>query len=381
MSAHVCTLLPACPLPLDPASAEGAYELIKENSLPVAVKELLDSVDSFVGRQLALQQGKHSKCNSFCSYHSDLVGSAENPSQLEDMWILQRDISVQLFKIMMGVVRSAADLACRLRNLGKGDVSVNTRPVNALDDSDLELAFTGDARGGYQWLNCLAKDECEWVWEAINNESQSLELHCPACLLGRAIDSESTIRLLISAARLLKWDFFVVSIQEHLANDPWWGPGYWETIEPKANVLGTQIRDLLQQCAEVRLKLQHSDVGQEGKLIRSMALNSRRAISYGTSGPQPYSVNNPPSSIPLKVDMRQLDQLVHMLSEDKARNGQHLVADALRPYKNGGMSNNYKFATYCWFLLVHNISMAPSDVPVPPRDERTSRVKTRSKTV
>ncbi|KAK6346906.1 hypothetical protein TWF696_007007 [Orbilia brochopaga] len=379
MSAHLCTLLPASPLPLDPASAEGAYELIKENSLPAAVKELLDSVDSFVGRQLALQQGKQSKC--FCSYHSDLVGSAENPAQLEDMWILQRDISVQLFKIMMGVVRSAADLARRLRNVGKGDVSVSTRPVNALDDSDLELAFTGDARGGYQWLNCLAKDECEWVWEAINDESQSLELLCPACLLGRAIDSESTIRLLISAARLLKWDFFVTSIQEHLASDPWWGPGYWETIEPKANVLGMQIRDLLQQCAEVRQRLQQSDVRQDGKLIRSVAANTRRAISYGTSVAQLYSVNYPPSSIPMKVDLRQLDQLVDMLTADKSRYGQHLAVDALRPYQNPRMSNNYKFAAYCWFVLMYNMSLTPSDGPKPLQDRRTVRVKSRSRTV
>ncbi|KAF3935933.1 hypothetical protein ABW20_dc0109561 [Dactylellina cionopaga] len=377
MAAQMCTLLPASPLPLDPASAEDAYELIKEHSLPAAVKELLDSVDTFVGRQLALQQDKHVTC--FCSYHSEQVKSSDNPKKLEDMWILQRDISVQLFKIMMGVVRSAADLARRLQNLGSTSTHVNS--ANALDDSDLELAFTGDARGGYQWLNCLAKDECEWAWTSINSETQSLESHCPACLLGRAIDSESTIRLLITAARLLKWDFFVVSIQEHLACDPWWGPGYWETIEPKANLLGTQIRDLLQQCTEIRQQLQQTNAGQGGKLVRSQANSSRRAVSYGPLSPQLQAISYP-ASIPMKLDLKQLHRLVDMLASDGERDGQPSIAGALRPYNHARMANNYRLGAYCWFVLMYNMSLAPpSNGSTSLQDPRTSRVKMRSKTV
>ncbi|KAK6525605.1 hypothetical protein TWF281_010660 [Arthrobotrys megalospora] len=366
MAAQMCALMPASPLPLDPASAEGAYELIKENSLPAAVKELLDSVDSFVGRQLA---DKQSTC--FCSYHSDLVKSSENPKQLEDMWILQRDISVQLFKTMMAVMRSAGDLARRYRS-SQGNVSASG--ISTLDDSDLELAFTSDARGGYQWLNCLARDECDWVWEAVNDDSQSLEAHCPACLLGRAIDSESTIRLLITAARLLKWDFFVVSIQEHLASDPWWGPGYWETIEPKANLLGTQIRELLQQCAEIRQKLRELNVRECGKLVRSAP--SRRAASHGPAVP---SINYT-TSIPMKVDLRQLHELVDVLSH-QANREEEPISGALRPYNHARMANNYKLAAYCWFVLMYNMSLTPSNNPSPPFDPRVSRVKMRSRTV
>ncbi|EPS45609.1 hypothetical protein H072_399 [Dactylellina haptotyla CBS 200.50] len=378
MSAQMCTLLPASPLPLDQASAEGAYELIKENSLPAAVKELLDSVDSLVARQLALQQGKQSTC--FCSYHSDLISLSENPKEVEDMWVLQRDISVQLFKIMMGVVRSAADLARRLRSLGQRSAQVEI--ANALDDLDLELAFTGDARGGYQWLNCLAKDECGWVWTAINDESLSLESHCPACLLGRAIDSESTIRLLITAARLVKWDFFVTSIQEHLECDPWWGPGYWETIEPKANVLGTQIRDLLEQCADIRqrLKLTASRQPGQGDLVRSSVASTRRTASYGPLSKQFHSIH--PASIPMKLDLRQLHRLVDMLSQDGARDEHHLISGALRPYNHARMANNYRLAAYCWFVLMYNMSLPPSsEDSVLLQYPRTNRSKSRSKTV
>ncbi|KAK6537662.1 hypothetical protein TWF694_011836 [Orbilia ellipsospora] len=376
MAAQMCTLLPASPLPLDRASAEGAYELIKENSIPVAVKELLDSVDSLVERQLALQQSKNSTC--FCSYHSDLVNSAENPNEVENMWILQRDISVQLFKIMMGVVRSAADLARRSRSLGKDNARVNG--LHALDDLDLELAFTGDARGGYQWLNCLAKDECDWVWTAINDESQSLESHCPACLLGRAIDSESTIRLLITAARLLKWDFFVVSIQEHLACDPWWGPGYWETIEPKANVLGTQIRELLQQCADIRQQLKQSITQRRGDLARTSVAPSRRAVSYGPLVAQMYSAHNL-ASIPMRLDVRQLHQLADTLAQNAGSDGRQAIAGALRPYNHARMANDYRLAAYCWFVLIYNMPLSSSDELGLIQDQRTVRSKMRSRTV
>ncbi|KAF3918710.1 hypothetical protein AA313_de0208279 [Arthrobotrys entomopaga] len=377
MAAQMCTLLPACPLPLDPASAEGAYELIKENSIPAAVKELLDSVDSLVQRQLALQQSENSTC--FCSYHSDLVNSAENPNEVENMWLLQRDISVQLFKIMMGVVRSAADLAHRSRSLGKKD-NAQINGLHALDDLDLELAFTGDARGGYQWLNCLAKDECDWVWTAINDESQSLESHCPACLLGRAIDSESTIRLLITAARLLKWDFFVTSIQEHLACDPWWGPGYWETIEPKANVLGVQIRELLEQCADIRRQLKQSISQGRREFARTPVASARRAASYGPLATQMYSAHNL-ASIPMRLDVRQLHQLADVLAQNGGLDGRQAIARALRPYNHARMAKDYRLAAYCWFMLMYNMSPLPSDDRALIQDQRTGRSKMRSKTV
>jgi hypothetical protein len=109
--------------------------------------------------------------------------TSEDPDRLESLWLLQRDISVQLFKVMMGVVRSAADLARKVRAHESHQARlarVNT--VNTLNDSDLELAFSGDARGGYQWLNCLAKDECDWVWSAVNNEDISLD--CTLLLSG-----------------------------------------------------------------------------------------------------------------------------------------------------------------------------------------------------
>ncbi|KAF3942278.1 hypothetical protein ABW19_dt0203991 [Dactylella cylindrospora] len=379
MAAEMCTVLPANPLPLDPASAEDAYELIKENILPAAVKELLDSVDSFVGRQLA-QQDRNANRKCFCSYHSDLVNSSSNPKELEDMWILQRDISVQLFKVMMGVVRSAADLARRVRYFGKNTVQ---NSGSALDDLDLELAFTGDARGGYQWLNCLAKDECEWVWAAINDDDESLESLCPACLLGRAIDSESTIRLLITAARMLKWDFFVASIQEHLASDPWWGPGYWETIEPKANILEDQIRDLLQQCSSLRDQLKESNATRS-QLVRASSNPARRAVTYDTVLDRQYFTNSL-TSIPMKLDLRQLHQLVDILTIDTSRNGrgviEGVVEGALRPYNHARMANNQRLTAYCWFVLMYNMSLVPSGAPSSPRDPRTSRTKMRSKTV
>ena len=56
MASQMCAILQTSPLPLDHESVDGAYELMKERTLPPAVKELLDSVDSFVGHHLLIPE-------------------------------------------------------------------------------------------------------------------------------------------------------------------------------------------------------------------------------------------------------------------------------------------------------------------------------------
>src|SRR6266480_3607480 len=94
------------------------------------------------------------------------------------MWILQRDISMQLFGMMMGVVRSASDLARQHRDTEHKPLYRRRRGMytgGQQEDLDLELAFHGGARGGFQWLNCLSKDECRWVWASHAGEEETLQ--------------------------------------------------------------------------------------------------------------------------------------------------------------------------------------------------------------
>src|SRR3954466_1859335 len=89
----------------------------------------------------------------FCNYHSTLISESNQPSSLRDMWILQCDISVQLFGMMMGVVRSASDLARQHRNKEYKPLRRRRNGMYAggqEEDLDLELAFHGGARGGFQ---------------------------------------------------------------------------------------------------------------------------------------------------------------------------------------------------------------------------------------
>lgn len=260
----------------------------------------------------------------------------------------------------MELVRSASDIAKRHRECDKSE------------DIDLELAFHGDARGGFQWLNCLAKDDCDWVWASIVGQEKSLHSHCPACLLGRAIDSESTIRLLLAAARLYNWDFFVTSLRQHLLSDPWWGPGHWETIAPKAATLESQVRELLSQCALLRNDLQ----------LRTMHVKQRRPqISSGRAVSQGNSLRVQKTLQPkMEINFDALHAFLNLQMPQSGSGGSDRQLSRIHN-KN---SADYKLAVYCWFALMLGISSESPESALPPLVKDLlwrSKVKTRSKTV
>lgn len=81
--------------------------------------------------------------NSFCDFH------AASDAQTRETWLLHRDLLHALIMPIVELYRRAGALA-------------STALCTARTE-DLELAFTGEARGAFLWLQCfIAGEEGDW---------------------------------------------------------------------------------------------------------------------------------------------------------------------------------------------------------------------------
>ncbi|KAH7130362.1 hypothetical protein B0J11DRAFT_250629 [Dendryphion nanum] len=108
----------------------------------------------------------------FCTTHTD------DPTDLKETWLLHRDILHALIMPVVAMFKRASALA--------GAALCTDR------SEDLELAFAGDARGAFLWLQCFMGDEEEWAGTR----------GCPACITLDSLSTESHIRLTIAASLL-----------------------------------------------------------------------------------------------------------------------------------------------------------------------------------
>ncbi|KAI9767840.1 MAG: hypothetical protein M1835_006987 [Candelina submexicana] len=177
----------------------------------------------------------------FCQLHNP-----DNPED-EEAWLLHRDITHALILPILQIFRRASALAVTL---------LGTRTT-----ADLEIAFRGDARGAFSWLQCFVAEEEDWC----------ITKGCPACIVHYVLQSEPTVRLVLVAARLSQhlgqvshpnspclptFTFWLGSLRTALTNDPFWGPDHFDDIEPRARYLEDGIQDLIAQCCTLESILQ-----------------------------------------------------------------------------------------------------------------------------
>lgn len=138
-------------------------------------------------------------------------------------------------------------------------VSVAGYSLNTKRQETLEHAFYGNARGAFVWLQSFLASEMSWC----------LTTGCPACVVSQAMDSESSLRLLIAACHLSaverddesdrptlpSFDFFIRSINQAMDDDDLWGPDYFENIEAKAVNLQNAMHDVIYQCQTMELNI------------------------------------------------------------------------------------------------------------------------------
>ncbi|KAF2149399.1 hypothetical protein K461DRAFT_296872 [Myriangium duriaei CBS 260.36] len=176
--------------------------------------------------------------NDFCDVH---VCSGED----QKAWLVIRDILHALLAPVVALQDHAARVA---------EESLRTFRQEAL-----EYAFYGNARGAFVWLQSFLSSELSWC----------LSTGCPACIGSQAMDSESSLRLLVASCflsgiesstdlgrpTLPSFEFFIRSINEAMNDDDLWGPSFFEQVEPKAVKLQNAMQDLMFQCQTIELNM------------------------------------------------------------------------------------------------------------------------------
>jgi len=178
---------------------------------------------------------------SFCNKHT-CVGDTERSA-----WILQRDILHAMTIPVVQLFNRASSLAFSALYTSKPE--------------DLELAFSGDARSAFLWLQCFISEEEGWCHTR----------GCPACLISQIVSTESTIRFTLASSLLSSTeppspifssspadspslpDFSAVlpSLKRALDDDQFWGPSYYEEFLSKSQRLASGIHDIMSQCEQL----------------------------------------------------------------------------------------------------------------------------------
>ncbi|OCK77936.1 hypothetical protein K432DRAFT_303071 [Lepidopterella palustris CBS 459.81] len=196
--------------------------------------------------------------NTFCVEHD-----ACN-TKVRETWLLHRDILHALIMPVVQLFRRASVLA---------EAALCTR-----QPEDLELAFGGDARSAFLWLQCFIAEEEDWCRTR----------GCPACITTAALSTESHIRLTIAASLLSTFPsastpspsanspaaltgsetppasptsaptpsglslppfpHILPALREALAVDPFWGPDYWSYLLSRASILSAGMQILISEC-------------------------------------------------------------------------------------------------------------------------------------
>ena len=151
----------------------------------------------------------------------------------------------------------------------------------------LALAFRGEARGAFAWLQCFIAEEEDWC----------LTRGCPACIVSKVLEAEPTIRIVLVACRLSQslalsrsenttatpsqlpvFDFWLSSLRNALNEDPFWGPEFNDHLERRATTLEVGLSELVSQCFEL-------EALAKGNISQSMVEKPANAQAYTAFNP------------------------------------------------------------------------------------------------
>ncbi|KAF2278946.1 uncharacterized protein EI97DRAFT_372414 [Westerdykella ornata] len=191
---------------------------------------------------------------SFCPRHSTC------DIKTQETWTLHRDILHALIMPIVALYKRASALA--------------EAALCTTKSEDLELAFAGDARGAFLWLQCFLAEEADWCQTR----------GCPACVTAETMSTESHIRLTIAASLLSTTQLYaensspvigdfggdapsppaagpdltlpplpqiLPALHDALDKDPFWGPEYWTYLFERANQLSSAIEALITSCGDL----------------------------------------------------------------------------------------------------------------------------------
>lgn len=157
---------------------------------------------------------------------------------------LHRDITHALLLPLLEIHNQASRVA---------SLALSNRP-----SAEPELAFRGDARSAYSWLQSLMTEEQDWC----------LTKGCPACVVLHILHSEPLIRIVAVGCRVSEYlqgttlirtghnlpafSFWLRALGAAVQDDPFWGPEFWRDIGNRAFGVEMGVRELISQCLELR---------------------------------------------------------------------------------------------------------------------------------
>lgn len=165
-------------------------------------------------------------------------------------WLLHRDILHAMTMPVVELYKEASTLAAAA--------------LCSQSPRELEVAFKGEARFAFLWLQCFITEEEDWCHTR----------GCPACNTLQTLSTELTIRGAITAALLSAKDapvpdtpsseteseseegqptlpdFSIIlgALEQAMDNDTFWGPGHYTQILTRSKRIVSGIQELMSQC-------------------------------------------------------------------------------------------------------------------------------------
>ena len=216
---------------------------------------------------------------SFCAQHSNC------DPQIKATWMLHRDILHALTMPIVELFRRASGLAAAALCTQKSE--------------DLELAFAGEARGAFVWLQCFLSEAEDWCgtrgcpgkllsWRCLLYARACANLDHVACITIETLSTESHIRLTIAASLLSTASIsspnsspatsttsspaseelppkpvgensltlpplphILPALRDALDRDAFWGPTHWSYLFSRATQLSAGIQALITSCGDL----------------------------------------------------------------------------------------------------------------------------------
>ncbi|KAJ4299066.1 hypothetical protein N0V90_004310 [Kalmusia sp. IMI 367209] len=225
----------------------------------------LEDIDALLASKgFQLLRSYLAKDVDFCAFHSAF------DADTRETWLLHRDLLHALVMPVIELYRRAEALASAALCTAKSE--------------DLELAFTGEARGAFLWLQCFVTGE---------DEDWCQTRGCPdgtACVTTATLSTESHLRLTIAASlvstasiaspnsspaasassslasspvfeeppqhsmdspSLPPIPHILPALRSALDSDPFWGPSYWPYLLSRATQLSGGIQSLITDCVDL----------------------------------------------------------------------------------------------------------------------------------
>jgi hypothetical protein len=219
------------------------------------------------------------RVHRYCSPHSCL------PQETKSTFDLHRDILHALLLPVRQICSEAAGYAHTTLPSSRHSSPKPSRRTSV----DLEVAFRGQARSAFSWLQCFIREECEWM----------AAKGCPTCVVLQTLQDEPFIRIVVAACRVSRYlhdllesrgeqlslpdfSFWLDAIRYAVSEDAFWGVHFWYDIEARAMGLEAGIQDLVTQCLSQPTPPEDRPDAQNRSVSGETSLVWRRGVANGS---------------------------------------------------------------------------------------------------